>query len=328
MSEAKTYPQMRNDFYKNFRDKCYPLLLALDKERKQAIKNAVAAFVFIISLPFCIFASLMIISGNATLVLEGTLTGDHLLVIGLVLLSPFIVLFMYSYKFKNKVKKVVMPVLCKCFDDLKWIEKPSVNHSLYMQAGIVIQQYNTVSVDDVFEGSFKGVTFDIVEVDYKKIKHRRSSNGKTSTSIETIFDGIIVTLDMNKNFSAHTLVKTDSLLKISCPYGLKRTALEDVVFEKKFDVYTNDEVEARYLLTSTFMEKLTNMKNIYNTSDISCAFYKNKLIIGMNIKRDAFNVGSLFKSTVNEKPYFQMYEEVISIMKLIEYLKLDQKIGL
>jgi hypothetical protein len=183
-----------------------------------------------------------------------------------------------------------MPVLCKCFDDLKWVEKSSVNHALYKQAGIITQKYNTFSVDDVFKGSFSGVPFDIVEVDYKRIEQHRNSKGSNSTAVVTIFDGIIISLDMNKNFSAHTLVKSDSFFKDSNVYGLKHTTLEDVVFEKKYDVFTNDEVEARYLLTTSFMEKLTNMKTIYNTQDICCAFYK---------KVKAHIVGVIFNSFLN-----------------------------
>ena len=102
---------------------------------------------------------------------------------------------------------------------------------------------------------------------------------------------------------------------------LKHTTLEDVVFEKKFDVFTDDEVEARYLLTTTFMERLTNIKTAFNAKNISCAFYQDKL-------RDLFSVASLFKPVNDEKQFFTMFEEINSLLYLIEHFKLDRKIGL
>ena len=37
---------------------------------------------------------------------------------------------------------------------------------------------------------------------------------------------------------------------------LQDVKLEDISFDKRFNVYTKDQVEARYLTTPTFMERL------------------------------------------------------------------------
>ena len=38
--------------------------------------------------------------------------------------------------------------------------------------------------------------------------------------------------------------------------------LEDIYFNKQFNVYSDDEVETRYLLTTAFMERLSNLKKV------------------------------------------------------------------
>ena len=111
-------------------------------------------------------------------------------------------------------------------------------------------------------------------------------------------------------------------------YKLKYTELEDPEFNKIFDVYTNDEITARYLITPSFMQRLKNMEVAFKADNTSCAFYENYLIIALSTKKDLFSLCSLIKPLKETQQYFQMYEEIVSILKLIDHFKLDQKIGL
>ena len=109
---------------------------------------------------------------------------------------------------------------------------------------------------------------------------------------------------------------------------MKHTVLEDVEFEKKFDVFTDDEVEARYLITPTLMTRLNDMKVAFKANKVSAAFFNNRFIIGLHTGKDLFSICSLIRPVYDEKQIFQMFEEMISIIKLVEYFKLDQRIGL
>lgn len=100
------------------------------------------------------------------------------------------------------------------------------------------------------------------------------------------------------------------------------------MFEKKFDVFTDDEVEARYLITPSFMERLNNMKTAFEAYAISCAFYDKYLLVGLSTRKDLFSIGDLKKPVNDGKQFFTMFEEILSIIKLIDHFKLDQKIGL
>ena len=133
---------------------------------------------------------------------------------------------------------------------------------------------------------------------------------------------------MNKNFTGHTVIKPNSLMHITPSKALRHTELEDIQFEKKFDVFTVDEVEARYLITPSFMERLNEMKVAFTTDKVSCAFYEKYLFVALSTSKDLFSICSLFKKIDDPKQFFTMFEEILSIIKLIDHFKLNQKIGL
>ena len=312
--KSKTYTQMRNEFYGKFRNTCVPVLQELDSQRRLFMWIIIAEIVIFlaVSIPFCY----EVISTGVD---PGLLLLPFIFGVPIISISYY---YMAKY-FEINAKRRVMPILCKCFENLKWIENASANHSFIKESGLVESYYNRKKDDDIFMGSYKGVPFTINEVFYERVE--RTSKHRNSI---TVFDGVFITVNMNKEFNSHTVVCSDKLVKLIAVGGLRHTTLEDVVFEKKFDVFTNDEVEARYLLTPSFMEHLVDLKTIYKSDRISSAFYKNKFIIAIDTRRDMFKIGSLFTKAYDEKPYFQMYEEIISIIKLIDHFKLGQKIGL
>lgn len=76
------------------------------------------------------------------------------------------------------------------------------------------------------------------------------------------------------------------------------------------------------------MERLKSMKTAFSASDVSCAFYGELLIIALSTNKDLFSICSLVKPIDDQKQYFQMYEEIVSIIKLIDHFKMYQKIGM
>ena len=76
------------------------------------------------------------------------------------------------------------------------------------------------------------------------------------------------------------------------------------------------------------MEKLNNVKMSFHSDKISFSFYENLLLVGIHTKKDLFSLGSLVRPVNDEKQFFQMFEEILSIIQLIDHFKLDQKIGL
>ena len=108
----------------------------------------------------------------------------------------------------------------------------------------------------------------------------------------------------------------------------EKAKTEDIVFDKRFKIHAQDQVEARYLITTGFMERLNELKLAFGTRNIKCSFFDNKVMIAIQTHRDLFELGSLYKRCPNEKDIKRFYEEMLSIQKLIMHLKLTNKTGL
>lgn len=56
--------------------------------------------------------------------------------------------------------------------------------------------------------------------------------------------------------------------------SMQTVKLESVNFDKRFNVFSKNQVEARYLLTPTFIEKFTRLYTAFGTNKAKCSFTK------------------------------------------------------
>lgn len=109
---------------------------------------------------------------------------------------------------------------------------------------------------------------------------------------------------------------------------LNEIKLEDPEFNKKYRAYSSDEVEGRYLITPAFMERFNNVKTAFGAKKIKCSFYDNDLMFAITSSKNLFEIGNLFQSLNNLKAMTVFFEELVSILLLVDYFKLDEKTGL
>lgn len=117
-------------------------------------------------------------------------------------------------------------------------------------------------------------------------------------------------------------------LRLTAKESKSDIKLEDINFSKNFDVFSEDEVEARYLLTPTFIEKFSKLKKVMKADSVKCSFYNNSIMIAVRSEKDFFELGSLFKNVSDLSTIENFYRDISIIFELIEYFKLDVKIGL
>ena len=109
---------------------------------------------------------------------------------------------------------------------------------------------------------------------------------------------------------------------------LNEIKLEDPEFNKKYRAYSSDEVEGRYLITPSFMARFNNIKTAFGAKGAKCSFYGNKLMFAISTCKNLFEIGNLFTPLNSHKQLQVFSEELISILALIDYFKLDEKTGL
>ncbi len=144
------------------------------------------------------------------------------------------------------------------------------------------------------------------------------------------FRGVFIEFDMNKNFEGHTFVLERAVTNRGIKFDrskFEEVILEDPSFMQKYEVYSDNQVEARYVLTTSFIERFLNMKMAFRAKYIRASFKDGKIIIAIDAGRDLFQMANLSKDTDSDT-FTELFEEILSVLELINVLKLNQKIGL
>ena len=184
--------------------------------------------------------------------------------------------------------------------------------------------------EDLIFGKLGKTSIKLGEVHAKKKHTSTDSKGKTKTHYSTIFRGLILVADFNKNFKSRTFLLPDSgdgfLSKMFSGSwrGSKVTKMEDVNFESAFNVYTDDQIEARYILTPSLMGHLTtiherfgnNMRAVFKDSCVWIAVPRTQPYLEPSTKLAATDTSQIHK----------MLDEMSPFLKIIGELDLNTRI--
>jgi len=105
----------------------------------------------------------------------------------------------------------------------------------------------------------------------------------------------------------------------------KKTKLEDVKFSKNWKINTTDPIETRYILTPAFMERMLALKKVFRGRKINFSFWKHYLLIVISSYHNWFETATLFKSIINYKSAHRCFNQIQSILSVIDILKLHKK---
>ena len=105
-------------------------------------------------------------------------------------------------------------------------------------------------------------------------------------------------------------------------YNPKKTTqkviLEGISFLQKWKVMTDNQVEARYLLTPAFMEKMLAIKRLFKGKHIDFSFFDNKLLIAVHTRKDMFETTALFTSAKSYHKIRDVVSQIYSIFAVID----------
>ncbi len=224
-------------------------------------------------------------------------------------------------EYAREYKRKILPKLASLFGDFRYELSGMIGMNVLRPSGI-LPRHDKVDMEDFFTGSYQGVDIKFCEADFKQ-KRR----GKNRTYYVSVFKGLIILLDMkSKKFYGHTMLDKDRA-KIAEWFkeksdGLKRANLVDPEFEKIFDVYTNDQVEARYLIDPVMMERLKGVQEQYDGKGLTAAFYDSKLLILIESKHNYFEPADLEIPATDPRSVISMKREIGEILSLVDRLSL------
>ncbi len=163
----------------------------------------------------------------------------------------------------------------------------------------MLPHYERSSFQDLWSGQIDDQSFQLYEADLEVER----STGKSRTWV-TVFAGSIITLGFARRFNGVTLIeragrrkKLFGLLGDSDEITLDgrllgRVDMVDPQFEDEFAVWSNDQVEARYLVHPEYIERLKAVEQAFAGDKIRALFSEGQLLILLE-SGNLFESGSL-----------------------------------
>ena len=100
--------------------------------------------------------------------------------------------------------------------------------------------------------------------------------------------------------------------------------LEDPEFEKEFVVYGTDQIEARYVLSTSMVRRILELKQEWKT-DLRLSFLDNSVYLAITDSRDLFEP-NLNRSAVSREQIRRIVRELALCFDLVDDLSLNTRI--
>ena len=215
------------------------------------------------------------------------------------------------------------------------------NFSYDPNAGISRKEFRKIGIyspdefraEDQISGIYKGVKFNLSEA-------IRIPNGATlelsdSAALNLLsaivfawstmkdmqaFSGSVLVCEFYKKFSGQTIVASRTL---NTRFLGEKEQMDDVFFSKEFRVFADDKVEARYLLTPAFMQRLRELKEKFaGKMGVSAAFMDDKLYLFLNGAKNKFET-TLFSPPPSLGDAGGIKKEISELLSIIDELNLN-----
>tara|TARA_R110000765_G_scaffold366084_3_gene456222 strand:+ start:6353 stop:7417 length:1065 start_codon:yes stop_codon:yes gene_type:complete len=147
---------------------------------------------------------------------------------------------------------------------------------------------------------------------------------KTTDNVQYTFRGMFGWLQYPKKLHGHTVILTNNQkLKLDrlASFSFKeeqKVLLEDVRFTNKFVVYSTDQVEARYILSTALMERILALEEKFNRA-ILLSFHNEKMYLAVENTHGLFSFpsGKLDDIAIIE----ELANDIETALKTAEILK-------
>lgn len=249
----------------------------------------------------------------------------------LMVITAFVCGGIYFYKRAKVVKAFKSEVITRIIqsiDDNYYYNPVGHIDESHFNASKLFRSPDRYNGEDYISGRLDKTDFELSEV-HAEYESRDSDGDRT---YHTIFSGLLMIADFHKNFHGHTVVVPDRtgegwfgrIAKSSKKRGMQLAKMENPIFEKLFDVYTTDQVEARYILSTSMLENITNLKKRFD-ADVHVAFLHSCVYIAI-AWRKKFLEPNLKNSLLDESTIHQYLDDIWLCLEIIEELNLNTRI--
>ena len=236
----------------------------------------------------------------------------------------------------SSFKSAVIRPLVEFIDPvLRYNAAGSIPEESFVRSRMFAQKPDRYKGDDLVGGKVGAteIAFSEVHAEYKTTS--TDSKGRRHEHWHTIFKGLLFVGDFNKHFHGATVVSPDIAERLLGRFGqklqgmtffsdLKLVKLEDPEFEKLFVVYSNDQIEARYILSTSLMERIVQFRN-KTDKDISMSFVGSKVFVAIPHTKELFEP-KVFQTLLDFDMIREYFEDINLAVGIVEDLNLNTRI--
>jgi uncharacterized protein DUF3137 len=308
------------------------VLVGLEQRRKRVIASyCCTVLALIVAIPIAA-APLLLLAFDPSQV-PSWLT-PHLPTIGLVgAVALFVTLLVGLWAFRrfawlaklrylHDYKTQVFAAVCRHhFPGLRYLPDGGMPFRLLDESQLFPFACDVYTSEDRFEGQV-GAT-DICFSEAKAQRERRRGFGQNRETVyETYFRGIVFSADFQKHFRSTTRL---------LPKGADRNRvaresvaeLEDPSFNDVFDTLTTDQVDVRYVLSPSLMERLTTLAARFR--GLRALFADGRLLLLLPTNRNRFEA-SLLERADNQGQIDSFIADAAACLGIVEALDLNTRI--
>lgn len=235
-----------------------------------------------------------------------------------------------SKNYVAEFKSFVIGKIVRFVDEnLSYEPNSCVRQSTFVLSKIFTTEPNRYKGDDLVCGKVGATRIMFSEVDAERV----TGSGRNRHRY-TIFRGLFFVGDFNKHFAGQTIVIPDTAELLFGRIGQtlqslnvfrgQLVKLEDPEFEKNFVVYGSDQIEARYILSTSLMQRMVEFRKKAQR-DVYFSFVGSMVFVAISYTRNLFEP-RIFRTVLDFEPIREYFEDLQLAVGIVDDLNLNTRI--
>lgn len=294
--------------------KLAPTLQVLENKRKELLRKGRSEGL--------IYAAVFLVVGVIALLilkLEGIFGPIVIVVISVIIFITCInnKSKIFSSFYKEEVVDEIIHAFCT---NATYSPNNGVGEDLFRNSGLFTSP-DRYHAEDLIEGCLDKTSFICSEVHAEERRARSTKNG-VQYYWEDIFKGFLFIADFHKEFQGETTILRNSFFKVKM--GTSRVKMENPDFEKVFDVFSTNQIEACYLITPSMMERMLKLDSNFKKG-VTISFRNSTILVAIPDSKNRFEADVW--SSLNDMSILKSDFSVLqSLLDIVEELNLNTRI--
>ncbi len=183
-------------------------------------------------------------------------------------------------------KAIALPKLLEKYSELRgaklhWDDHDSDSILQEPMALKLLPEFTCSMIDDRITGFYQGNSFTALGMRLRQVK-TSSTSGSYQRSNEEVFQGLVARISFKTRASVDCAIFSSEPLSTMAVRAWEKVKLESADFERMFDCYGNDQIEARKFMTPHEIEKWIQFGKQNKSYKLAIGFEANGITIALS----------------------------------------------